>query len=178
LRPKRSEVASEPPRVPLGVYEKEDLLVLNEIMAKLNQNEKLIGLGAVVVAVAWVLGLVITDGWYGHSGAQTMGLIAVVAAVGAVVVLYLKYAPGTNITWPAPVSTILLIVAAVAGVLALIGLFQAFTYDPLQGLGGLLGSYAPSKPVTLYLAAGGVAVGAGLMCYAAYMDWTAAKKVV
>ena len=178
MRPKRSEVASEPPRVPLGVYEKEDLLVLNEIMAKLNQNEKLIGLGAVIVAVAWVLGVIITDSWYSASGAQTMGLLAVVAAVAAVVVLYLKSAPGTTITWPAPVSTILLIVAAVAGVLALIGLFQAFTYDPFKGLGGILGTYGVSKPVTIYLAAGGVVVGAGLMVYAAYMEWTAAKKVI
>ena len=149
--------------------------MLNEILAKLTQNEKMIGIGAVVVAVAWVLGVIITDSWYSASGAQTMGLIAVVAAVAAVVVLYLKYAPNTNITWPAPVPVVLLVIAVIAGVLALIGLFQAFTYDPFKGLGGVLGTYAVSKPITIYLAAGGVAVGAGLMCYAAYMDWNKTK---
>jgi amino acid transporter len=151
------------------------LNVLNEIIAKLTQNEKLIGIGAAVVAVAWVLGVIITDSWYSASGAQTMGMIAVVAAVAAVVVLYLKYAPNQNITWPAPLTVIFLGIAAVAGVVALIGLLQAFTYDPFKGLGGLASQYGVGKPVTIYLAAGGVAVGAGLMVYAAYMDWNAAK---
>jgi hypothetical protein len=165
-------------RDPLVKLEKEARLVLNEILAKLTKNEKLIGIGAAVVAVAWLLGLVITDGWYGHSGSQTTGLLAVVAAVVAVVVLYLKYAPNMNITWPAPLPVVLLGIAAVAGVLALIGLLQAFTYDPYAGLGGLLGQYGVSKPITIYLAAAGVVVGAGLMVYAAYLDWTASKTVV
>src|SRR5450759_2584379 len=150
--------------------EKEALNVLNEILAKLTKNEKLIGIGAVVVAVAWVLGLVITSGWYGASGAQMTGLLAVLAAVAAVVVLYLKYAPNMNITWPAPLPVILLGIAAVAGVVALIGLLQAFTYDPFAGYGGLIGAKA-NKPIMLYVAALGVVVGAGLMVYAAYLDW-------
>jgi len=152
--------------------------VLNEILAKLTKNEKLIGIGAVVVVVAWVLGLVITSGWYGFSGAQTTGLLAVAAAIAAVVVLYLKYAPNTNITWPAPLPVVLLVIAAIAGAAALIGLLQAFTYDPYAGYGGLLGQYGVGKPITIYLAAAGVVVGAGLMVYAAYLDWTASKTVV
>ena len=152
--------------------------MLNEILAKLTKNEKLIGIGAVVVVVAWVLGLVITSGWYGFSGAQTTGLLAVAAAIAAVVVLYLKYAPNTNITWPAPLPVVLLVIAAIAGAAALIGLLQAFTYDPYAGYGGLLGQYGVGKPITIYLAAAGVVVGAGLMVYAAYLDWTASKTVV
>ena len=151
--------------------------MLNEILAKLTKNEKLIGIGAVVVVVAWILGLVITDSWYSASGAQTMGLLALVAAVIAVVVLYLKYAPNMNITWPAPLPVILLGIAAVAGVVALIGLLQAFTYDPFAGYGNLIGAKA-NKPIMLYVAAAGVVVGAGLMVYAAYLDWTASKTVV
>lgn len=151
--------------------------MLNEILAKLTKNEKLIGIGAVVVVVAWVLGLVITDSWYSASGAQTMGLLALVAAIVAVVVLYLKYAPNMNITWPAPLPVILLGIAAVAGVVALIGLLQAFTYDPFAGYGNLIGAKA-NKPIMLYVAALGVVVGAGLMVYAAYLDWTASKTVV
>ena len=152
--------------------------MLNEIIAKLTKNEKLIGIGAAVVAVAWVLGLVITSGWYGSSGAQMTGLLAVLAAAAAVVVLYLKYAPNTNITWPAPLPVILLGIAAVAGAAALIGLLQAFTYDPFGGYGALISQYGGGKPVTIYLAAAGVVVGAGLMVYAAYLDWTASKTVV
>ena len=151
--------------------------MLNEILAKLTQNEKLIGIGAAVVAVAWLVGWLITDSWYSASGAQTMGLLALVAAIVAVVVLYLKYAPNMNITWPAPLPVILLGVAAVAGVVALIGLLQAFTYDPFAGFGNLIGAKA-DKPIMLYVAALGVVVGAGLMVYAAYLDWTASKTVV
>jgi hypothetical protein len=148
--------------------------VLNEILAKLTQNEKLIGIGAAIVAVAWLLGVLITDSWYSASGAQTMGLLAVVAAAVAVVILYLKYAPNTNITWPAPLPVIFLVVAAVAGVVALFGLLQAFTYDPFGGYGNLVGVKI-SKPIMIYVAAAGVVVGAGLMVYAAYLDWTASK---
>jgi len=154
--------------------EKEALHVLNEILAKLTQNEKLIGIGAAIVAVAWLLGVLITDSWYSASGAQTMGLLAVVAAAVAVVILYLKYAPNTNITWPAPLPVIFLVVAAVAGVVALFGLLQAFTYDPFGGYGNLVGVKI-SKPIMIYVAAAGVVVGAGLMVYAAYLDWTASK---
>lgn len=148
--------------------------MLNEILAKLTQNEKLIGIGAAIVAVAWLLGVLITDSWYSASGAQTMGLLAVVAAAVAVVILYLKYAPNTNITWPAPLPVIFLVVAAVAGVVALFGLLQAFTYDPFGGYGNLVGVKI-SKPIMIYVAAAGVVVGAGLMVYAAYLDWTASK---
>ena len=155
----------------------EALLVLNEILAKMNQNEKLIGLGAIVAVIGWIFGLILTSSWYSASGAQTLGLLAVVAAVVAVVVLYLKYTNST-MTWPLPLSLILLILGAVVGVVALIGLFQAFTYDPCGGLcNGLIGQYVnDSKPVTLYIAALAVLVGGGLMTYAAYMEWVAAGK--
>lgn len=150
--------------------------MINEILAKINPREKLIGIGAIVVAVAWLLGVLITDSWYGSSGSQTMGLLAVIAAIVAIVVLYLKYAPGMTITWPAPLPVIMLGIAAVAGVLALIGLLQAFTYDPFAGYSSILGQLGVStKPVTIYLAAGGVVVGAAIMVWGAYQDWTLNK---
>ena len=152
--------------------------MLQEIMAKINPREKLIGIGAAVAVVGWVLGLVITNGWYGYSGSQTTGLGAVIAAIVAVVVLYLKYAPGTNITWPAPVPVILLAVAAVAAVLGLLGLFQAFSYDPCGGLCSAFNAYGGGKPVTIYLAAGAVLVGGGIMAWGAYQEWTLSKTAV
>jgi hypothetical protein len=158
--------------------------VLQEIMAKINPREKLIGIGAAVAVVGWVLGLVITNGWYGYSGSQTTGLGAVIAGIVAIVVLYLKYAPGMNITWPAPVPVILLAVAAVAAVLGLLGLFQAFTYDPFGGLGAycnnaIVGNLCGGgKSVTIYLAAGAVLVGGGIMAWGAYQEWTLSKTAV
>ena len=72
---------------------------------------------------------------------------------------------------------ILLILGAVAAVVALIGLFQSFTYDPCGGLcNAFLNQYGGGKPVTLYIAALAVLVGGGLMVYAAYMEWVAAGK--
>lgn len=156
--------------------------MLQEIMAKINPRERLIGIGAAVAVVGWLVGLVITSGWYGSSGAQTTGLLAVVAAVVAVVVLYLKYAPGMNITWPAPIPVVLLVAAVVAAVAGLLGLFQAFTFDPYAGFGGacnsILGNLCQTKPVTIYLAAGAVLVGGGIMAWGAYQEWTLSKTAV
>jgi hypothetical protein len=148
-------------------------------MAKINPRERLIGIGAAVAVVGWIVGLVITSGWYGYSGSQTTGLGAVIAAIVALVVLYLKYAPGMNITWPAPIPVILLAVGVIAAVLGLLGLFQAFTYDPCGGLcGALFNQYGGGKPVTIYLAAGAVLVGGGIMAWGAYQEWNLNKTAV
>ena len=152
--------------------------MLNEILAKMNQNEKLIGLGAIIAVIGWVFGLILTSSWYSASGAQTVGLLAVVGAIVAIVVLYMKYAPNSSVAWPLPLTMILLILGAVVAVVGLIGLFQAFTYDPCGGLcNSLIGQYVnDAKPITLYLAALAVLVGGGLMTYASYMEWVAAGK--
>ena len=160
--------------------------MLNEILAKLNQNEKIIGGGAIVILVGWILGLILTSSggvsWYGQSGAQASGLLAVIAGVAAVVVIYLKYAPNMKITWPAPITLILLVIAAVAALAALAGIFQALTYDPFSGLSGaycsaasVYGVSCPSKPITIYLAAIVVLAGGAAMAYAAYMEYSANK---
>jgi hypothetical protein len=149
---------------------------VNEILAKLSQNEKIYGVGALVAVVSWLVGLVATNSWYGYSGAQGLGLLAVVAAIVGVVVLYLNNAPGTKITWPMPVVQILLGLAAIVAILALLGLLMAFTYDPCGGLcNGILNQYGAGKPAMLYVVALGVLVGGAAMCYAAYMDFTAKK---
>jgi hypothetical protein len=150
--------------------------VLNEILAKLNQNEKLVGGGAVAVAVGWVLGLILTSGWYGGSNAQALGLIAVAAAVVAIVVLYLKYAPGQNITWPAPVPMIMLILGGAAAVTGVLGLLVALVYDPYQGLcTGALAGFCEGKPITLYLATLIVAAGGGVMAWGGYQEYLKIK---
>ncbi|HEX7492006.1 MAG TPA: hypothetical protein VF337_09925 [Candidatus Limnocylindrales bacterium] len=159
--------------------------MVKEILAKLNQNEKLIGVGAIVVFVGWVFGLILTGSsgtyggsfsWYGESGAMGTGFLALLFGVAAVVVIYLKSAPNMNITWPAPVSLILFIVAVLSVPAALLSLLQAFLYDPFGGLCSLYGvSGCPTKPILLYVAALAVLVGAGLMAFSAYREYTANK---
>jgi hypothetical protein len=151
---------------------------MNEILAKLTQNEKLIGGGAVVAVIGWLFGMLVTDRWYDAVGAQGLGLLAVIAAVAAIAILYLKYAPNTNIAWPFPLPLILLVLAAVVVVIAAIGLLQAFTYDPCRGLCDGLGSLGLKieKPITLYVAILAVLAGGAAMAYGAYMAWVAAGK--
>jgi hypothetical protein len=150
--------------------------VLNEILAKLNQNEKLVGGGAIGVLVGWVLGLILTSGWYGASGAQALGLIAIAAAVVAVVVLYLKYAPGQNITWPLPVPMLMLIVGGVAAAAGVLGLLIALVYDPCGGYcNAVLGNLGLGKPITLYLATIVVAAGGGVMAWGGYQEYLKIK---
>lgn len=153
--------------------------MVNEILAKLNMNEKIIGGGAVAILVGWILGIILTGisalgvtagSWYGLSGAQGTGGLAILAGIAAVVVIYLKYAPNMKIAWPAPIPMILLVIAVVAALAGLLGLFQAFTYDPFAGF--------VSKPITLYVAALVVLAGGAAMAYGAYMEYTASKTAV
>jgi hypothetical protein len=162
--------------------EKEARLVLTQMTSKLTAQEKLIGIGAIVAIVGFIVGLVLTSvsysvynvsvasvSWYGASGAEGVGFIALIAAVAAGVIVYLKNAPNTNIKWPVPVATILLVVAGVGAIAGLLGLFEAFTFG--GGYSGVL-----DKPVMLYLAAGLVLVGCAIQAYAAYMMFSAQNK--
>lgn len=125
--------------------------MVQEIWAKFNANERLIGIGSLVVVVAWLLGIVSPYG----IGANT---IALIAAIAALVVLYLKYAPGSNVNWPAPVSAILLGISAVAILVALAGLTWLW-------VGGLY-----------LLAAVATLVGAALMIWGSFQEWQASQK--
>jgi hypothetical protein len=165
--------------------EKEARLVLNEILAKLNMNEKMIGGGAIVVVIGWILGLILTGSgagvgygsvsWYGSSGAQTMGLISVIAAIAAIVVIYLKYAPNMKITWPAPIEVVELSIAAVVGLVALYLLWTNFSNSSVVSVcNGFSG--CPSWPMTDWIAVIGVVAGAAVMLLGAYQEWAVTKK--
>ncbi len=125
--------------------------MVQEIWAKFNANERLIGIGALVVIVGWIVGLISPFG----VGANALALIA---AIVALVILYLKYSPTSNVTWPAPVATILLAVSAVAGIIALLGLSWLW-------VGGLY-----------LLAALATIVGAAIMLWGSFQEWQAAQK--
>jgi hypothetical protein len=111
----------------------------------------LVAIGAVVVVIAWVVGLLTPFG----IGSNT---VALVAALAALVVLYLKYSPTSNVNWPAPVPVILLGIGIVAGLFALFGLTGLY-------IGGLY-----------LLAALATIVGAALMAWGSFQEWQASQK--
>lgn len=128
---------------------------------KLNPRERLTVWGALGVAVGWIIGLI---GSYGFGG----NTLALVGAIAAVVVLYLKYSPTQSITWPAPVSTIVLGISAfvaLLGLLALLGILQ------LLGLAGAFGGFFAAA----ILAGIVTAAGAGVMLWGAWQEYQVSR---
>jgi hypothetical protein len=167
--------------------EKEDQGVLNEILAKINPREKLIGIGAIVFVVGWLVGLLLASVSYAglvsvnvwnESGGTGIGFVGLLAAIAAVVVIYLKYAPNMKITWPAPIPVILLGISAVAALVALYLLWNNFSNSQDWGKGSLGITGFPSWPITDWIAVAGVVVGAGIMVWGAYQEWTLSKTAV
>jgi hypothetical protein len=122
---------------------------------KLNANERLVVIGAVIVIISFLVGIV---GSYGF-GANT---IALLAAIAAIVIYWLKYSPTQNVTWPMPVQTIVLGISAVAAVLSILGVLPSLSFL------GALGLYM--------LAAIGTVVGAVIMTWGAWQDYQAMPK--
>jgi hypothetical protein len=121
---------------------------------KLNANERIVAIGAVVVIISWLVGLTSTFGFVG------VGSVQLIAAIAVLVIYYLKYSPTQSITWPAPVQTIVLAISAIAAVLAIIG--------ALPGLALIATLYGISLIGTL--------VGAVLMAWGAWQDYQAMPK--
>jgi hypothetical protein len=126
-----------------------------QIWDKFNPRERLIGAGSALVVVAWLVGLVTYFG-------SALVVLALLAAIASVVVLYLKYAPNTSITWPAPLSLILLVLAAIAAITVIIDFLRE------------LSSLTAGEGIT------GVAflVGAGLMAWGAWQEYQIEKPAM
>jgi hypothetical protein len=138
------------------------VVVVQEIWAKFNANERLVGIGALVIIVSWIVGLV------GSYGLGT-NILALLGAIAVLVVLYLKYSPTSNVTWPAPVPVILLAITAVVGVVELLGLLQLLSIlGALSLFGGIFALYL--------LAAIGTIVGAAIMLWGSYQEWSVSKR--
>ncbi len=122
---------------------------------KLNANERLTSIGAIVVIVGFLVALA---GSYGFGGST----IALLGAIAVLVIYFLKYSPTQSVTWPAPVPTIVLGISAIVAILAIIG--------ALPSLGVLGGS-------ALYtLGAVAEAVGGVIMTWGAWQDYQAMPK--
>jgi hypothetical protein len=132
---------------------------LQQVWAQLNARERLVGYGSGLVVIGWLLGAIISGGYLGVAG---VGIIALLGAVADLGVMYAKHAPGMQVTWPAPYAVILFGIGAVVGLLVLLQLLQ------LIGLLAFLGSFI--LPLACYV------VGAALMAWGGYQEWTLTKS--
>jgi hypothetical protein len=121
---------------------------------KLNANEKLVMYGVIAVVIAFLVG-VVAGGYFGGTG--SFGLVG---AIAIAVIYWLKYSP-SKINWPAPVQTIVLVIAAIDLVFALLSVL------------GWLGFFGLSL---FALAVIVNAIGCGLMTYGAWKEYQAMPK--
>ncbi|HTC86512.1 MAG TPA: hypothetical protein VK656_07390 [Candidatus Acidoferrum sp.] len=134
--------------------------MLQQVWQKLNANERLVAIGAIVILVSWVVGL--TGYGVGNSA------IALLGSLAALAILYLKYAPNQNITWPAPVPLLLLGISVIVGIIELTVLLSLLSF--FGALGGYLGFAAG-----YLIGAIGTIVGAAIMLWGSYKEYTATK---
>ena len=130
------------------------------IWQKFNPRERLSAIGAGLIILGWIVSLASFG-----AGAST---IALVGAIAILVILYLKYAPNMNITWPAPVSLINL---AIAGIVALLVLLDLLRILPYFGLVGYFGG-------TLILAIILEVAGAAVMLWGAWQEYQVVKPAM
>ena len=121
---------------------------------KLNSNEKMVMYGAIIVVIAFIIGLV---GSYGFGSASS----DLIAAIAITVVYWLKYSPN-KINWPAPVQTIVVVIAGIAAIFAILAALTAI------GLLFGFGLYGIGLIVN--------AVGTGVMAWFAYKEYQAMPK--
>lgn len=119
---------------------------------KLNANERLVAIGAVIVIISGIVGL--ASSFAGIGGLVLIGAIAVLA------IYYMKYSPTQSITWPMPVQTIVL---GISGIAALVAIISALAR--LGSIGSLFG-----------LSLIGAAVGAVIMAWGAWQEYQAMPK--
>jgi hypothetical protein len=62
--------------------------VLQQQWKNAGTGEKLVVLGAGILAAAWLIGVVVNGLWFAAAGAQTFGILAVLAAIVAMVIVF------------------------------------------------------------------------------------------
>jgi hypothetical protein len=161
--------------------EKEALLVINELWAKLSATERFIVYGGGLVIVGWLIGLILATvnlcaginsafcpaslniNYFTGGNAGAFAILGLVAGVAAVVILYLKNAPNMSIAWPMPVGQILLYVSvATLALTVLTVLFQV-----TRGLDG--------APLMMWVADVVFVAGGALQAWGAYQGYLANK---
>ena len=127
---------------------------------KLNANERMAATGAIVVFIVSLLG----SGW-----------IAVVGSAAVLVVYWLKYSPN-QITWPAPVELITVVISGILGLLGVVGLLALVG---MSGLGfGMFGMAGFLRDIYLLVVVAAIAflIGAGMMVLGTWREYQAMPK--
>ncbi|HEY8987928.1 MAG TPA: hypothetical protein VIM39_02830, partial [Candidatus Limnocylindrales bacterium] len=129
-----------------------------QIWEKFNPRERMTAIGAGLVILAWLLSLTSFG-----IGSYTLALVG---AIAVLVILYLKYT-NTTITWPAPVSLIILAISVIVAILALLALLSWLS---LLGFAFVFGL----SIVAVILQA----IGAGLMAWGAWQEYQIEKPAM
>ena len=131
---------------------------------RLNANERMAASGAVIVFVVSLLGF----GW-----------LALIGSAAVLAVYWLKYQPNQSTNWPAPVELITLVISAIIGVSALMGLLALISFSGIGfgilgfGIGGLFGGiYLLALASVIALA-----IGAGMMVLGTWREYQLMPKV-
>jgi hypothetical protein len=153
---------------------------MNEILAKLTQNEKYMGGGGALAVLGYIVGMIlgnhqtcatyagqqicsgISVNYFTWGNAGMLAILAALAGAALVVVLYLKVS-GANVQWPVPVGQILLGLAGATLVLAALAVLMHFTNN------------LPDSPVLMYLADLILVGGGALAAWGAYQEWMVKK---
>lgn len=138
--------------------------MLQEIWAKVNPRERLAVIGAGLIILSWLLGIVLTGGFIALAGTDG---IALLGAIAVLVIVYLRYAPNSTVKWPVPYPVLLFGISAVVGLIALLDLFRLLPY-----LGDIAIWGGASVLVVLVLEW----VGAALMVWGSYQEWQLNKN--
>ncbi len=96
-----------------------------EIWAKFTKNERLVSFGAAIVLIGWLLGAISSYGF-------GIGFLSALGAIAVLAIYYLKYAPNSNIQWPAPVPVIVLVISAIIAIVAVLNLVQILGIPQLR----------------------------------------------
>ena len=128
---------------------------------KLSANERMAATGAILVFIVSLL----SGGW-----------IAVLGAAAVLVVYWLKYSPN-QITWPAPVELITLVISGILGLFALVG---ALALIGMSGLGfgmfGVGGGFFGGFWVIVAAIAIAFIAGAAMMVLGTWREYQAMPK--
>ena len=122
---------------------------VQEVWAKLNANERLVGYGAIIVIIAGLLGAV--------GGSISYGFLT---AIVVLVIYWLKYTNST-INWPAPIPTIVLVITAITALFSVLGLLALMAIF-------FLGLYGISILASV--------IGVLVMLYGAWREYQATAK--
>lgn len=138
--------------------------MLQQLWSTLNTRERRAVIGAGLIVLSWLLGIVLSSGLFGLAGAGGLGLLGAIALLA---VVYLQHAPNKSVTLPAPYATILLGISAVVALIALLQFLQ------LVSVLGFLATYGGATVILVLLLDW---AGVALMLWGAYREWQAGKS--